>query len=69
MRSVRNYPLEVSEYQATLKCQDCEIFIGVGHHDASPLATDDGRGPFCRACYFAELRRQKPGWRSVHWTD
>lgn len=69
MPITRNYPLEVSEYNATLKCHECEIFIGTGHNDAAPLRAPDGRGFVCRSCFQAELRRLRPGWRSVTWRD
>jgi hypothetical protein len=64
---IRNYPLEVSEFKATTKCRECEVFIGTGHSDAIPIRAPDGVGCYCRACYKAELRRQRPGWRSVTW--
>jgi hypothetical protein len=64
---LRNYALEVSEFNATTKCRDCEIFIGTGHSDAIPIPAPDGPGYLCRACHQAELRRQRPGWRAVNW--
>ena len=68
MPLMRNAALEVSEYNATLKCQECEIFIGIGHFDAEPIPAPEG-GLVCRACYRALLRRQRPGWRTVVWAD
>lgn len=65
----RNYPLTVSEYNATLKCRECEIFIGIGHVDAIPLKSPDGDGHLCRACYQSETRRMRPGWRRVGWAE
>jgi len=65
----RNYALEVSEHNATAKCRECEVFIGTGHYDAIPIPAPDGSGLFCRACYGAELRRRRPGWRAVAWAD
>jgi hypothetical protein len=65
----RNYPLLVSEYEATLKCRECEIFIGIGHVDAIPLEAPDGDGYLCRACHQTETRRLRPGWRRVAWSD
>jgi hypothetical protein len=64
---MRNYPLEVSEYNATIKCRECEVFIGTGHYDAVPMAAPDGPGSLCRACFKAALRRARPGWRVVTW--
>ena len=64
---LRNYALEVSEFNATIKCRDCEIFIGTGHSDAIPIPAQNGPGYLCRACHQAELRRQRPGWRAVNW--
>ena len=69
MPIIRTVPLAVSEYNSRLKCAECEVFIGIGHFDAAPLVTKDGRGPFCRACLRAELRRERPGWRTVSWAD
>jgi hypothetical protein len=66
---LRNYPLEVSEYNATIKCRECEIFIGTGHFDAVPIPAPDGAGHLCRACLRAEQRRRRPGWRAVTWQD
>jgi hypothetical protein len=66
---LRNYPLEVSEYNATLKCRECEVFIGTGHSDALPMRSPDGYDALCRACYQAALRKRRPGWRSVVWSD
>jgi hypothetical protein len=64
---MRNIPLDISEFKATTKCRECEIFIGTGHFDAIPIPAPDGGGCLCRACYQAELRRQRPGWRTVAW--
>jgi hypothetical protein len=66
---LRNYPLTVSEYNATLKCRDCEVFIGTGHHDAIPIPASDGYGYFCRACYQSDQRRRRGGWRAVVWSE
>jgi hypothetical protein len=66
---LRNFPLATSEYNATLKCRECEVFIGVGHFDAQPLLAPDGSGQVCRACYRALLRRRRPGWQEVHWAE
>ncbi len=65
----RNCPLAVSEFNATTKCRDCEIFIGTGHNDAIPILAPDGLGYLCRACHQTELRRRRPGWRAVVWAD
>ena len=67
MPVTRNYALEVSEYRATLKCRECEVFIGIGHHDAVPIPSPDGDGVLCRACHRTVLRRLRPGWRTVTW--
>jgi hypothetical protein len=66
---LRNFPLAVSEYNATLKCRECEVFIGIGHFDAQPLRAPDQRGHVCRACYGTLQRRQRPGWREVRWAE
>ena len=66
---MRNVPLEVSQFNATTKCRDCEIFIGTGHYDATPIPAQDSLGYVCRACHLAELRRRRPGWRAVDWAD
>ena len=65
----RNYPLAVSEYNATIKCRECEIFIGIGHVDAIPLSAPDDDGYLCRSCYQSEIRRIQPGWRRVTWKE
>ena len=41
-RLIRTYALPVSEYNATIKCRDCEIFIGAGHEDEFPISAPDG---------------------------
>jgi hypothetical protein len=58
-RLVRNHPLMVSQYQATVKCRDCEIFIGVGHEDNVPLPAPDGLGYMCRPCWQSFRRRTR----------
>lgn len=67
MPLMRNAALEVSEYNATLKCRECEVFIGVGHFDAKPQRSPDGHGYLCRACFGTVIRRLRPGWRAVSW--
>ena len=67
LEMLRNYPLAVSEYNATIKCRECEIFIGTGHNDAVPIPALEGGGFLCRACLQAELRRRRGGWRAVDW--
>lgn len=67
MPLMRSFALDVSEYKATLKCRECEVFIGIGHYDAQPLAAPDGEGSLCRACYGTMLRRLRSGWRAVAW--
>jgi hypothetical protein len=69
MPIIRTVPLAVSEFNARLKCAECTIFIGIGHFDAVPMVMKDGCGPYCRACYRAELRRRRPGWRTVAWAE
>jgi len=59
-RLIRNHPLMVSQFQATVKCRDCEIFMGSGHEDAVPLPAPDGLGYLCRACW-QSLRRRTRG--------
>ena len=66
---LRNYPLTVSEYNATMKCRECDIFIGTGHFDATPLPAPNGRGHLCRACWQSEQRRLRGGWREVVWKE
>lgn len=56
---VRNHPLLVSQFQATIKCRDCEIFIGPGHEDTVPLPTPDGMGYLCRPCWQSYRRRTR----------
>lgn len=58
-RLVRNHPLMVSQYQATIKCRDCEIFIGAGHEDRVPLPSPDGIGYLCRPCWRSFRRRTR----------
>jgi hypothetical protein len=69
MPAVRNHPLAISVFDASLKCASCEVFIGIGHFDATPVLLADGSGPYCRACSRAELRRRRPGWRTVAWAE
>jgi Zn finger protein HypA/HybF involved in hydrogenase expression len=65
----RNTPLQISEFNATIKCRDCEIFIGPGHFDAVPVQALDQDGYLCGACHQAEERRRRGGWRAVVWGD
>ena len=69
MPITRNFPLAISEYNATMKCRECEIFIGIGHHDATPIPSRESEGFLCRACFQAEARRRRPGWREVVWSE
>jgi hypothetical protein len=58
----------VSPFGATVQCRECEVFIGVGHHDATPLGPPDGHGAVGPACYAALLRQvhgHPVDWRSV----
>ena len=58
-RLIRNHPLMVSQFRATIKCRECEIFIGVGHEDRVPLPAPDGMGYMCRACWQSHRRRNR----------
>jgi hypothetical protein len=58
-RLIRNHPLMVSQFQATIKCRDCEVFIGRGHEDTVPLPAPDGVGYMCRACWQSHRRRTR----------
>ena len=58
-RVVRNHPLVVSHFKATIKCRDCEIFIGPGHADGVPLPAPDGVGYVCRSCWQSFQRRAR----------
>lgn len=69
MPVTRNYPLEVSEFNSTVKCNSCEIFIGIGHNDAIPFSSSEEAGCICRSCHEAELRRARAGWRAVVWAE
>lgn len=60
-RLVRNHSLVVSQFKATIKCRDCEIFIGLGHEDGVPLPAPDGVGYMCRACWQSFRRRTRVG--------
>jgi hypothetical protein len=58
-RIVRTEPQKVSFANATLKCRECEIFIGAGHTDSVPMVAPDGRGPLCHACWNSWQRRHR----------
>jgi len=58
-RLIRNHPQMVSLYQATVKCRECEIFIGNGHEDRVPLPSPDGLGYLCRSCWQSFRRRMR----------
>ena len=58
-RLIRNHPLMVSQFRATIKCRDCEIFIGAGHEDRVPLPAPDGMGYMCCSCWQSHRRRTR----------
>jgi hypothetical protein len=69
-RLIRTYALPVSEYNATLKCRDCEIFIGAGHEDEFPIPAPDGPGILCRSCLVTWQRRNRAQTHErVNWTS
>ncbi|MFN0072323.1 MAG: hypothetical protein ACKVVP_12640 [Chloroflexota bacterium] len=69
-RFIRTFALPVSEYNATTKCRDCEIFIGTGHEDEYPIAAPDGDGVLCQSCLTALRRRNRAGtYEQVNWTS
>jgi hypothetical protein len=69
-RLIRTYALPVSEYNATIKCRDCEIFIGAGHEDEFPIPAPDGPGVLCRSCLIAWQRRQRGEmYEPVNWSN
>ena len=49
----------VSEYGATIKCAWCEIFIGAGHRERTPMRAPDREVYLCSACYRAALRQAR----------
>jgi hypothetical protein len=68
-RLIRTYALPVSEYKATIKCRDCEIFIGAGHEDEFPIPAPDGSGVLCRSCLSSWQRRQRGQvYEPVNWS-
>jgi hypothetical protein len=70
-RLIRTWALPVSEFNATLKCRECEVFIGTGHEDQAPIPAPEGTGYFCRSCLESWNRRQRVGryvrvdWQTV----
>ncbi len=67
-RLIRNYALPISEFNATLKCRECEVFIGTGHEDAEPIPAPDGVGFYCRSCLASWNRRNRSTpFMSVQW--
>lgn len=58
-RLIRNHPQMVSQFQATVKCRECEIFIGSGHEERVPLPSPDGLGYLCRSCWQSMRRRSR----------
>jgi hypothetical protein len=59
----RNRPQMVSPFHSTVKCRECEIFIGTGHVESVPLPSPDGTGYLCRSCWLTVGRRRRP---SIH---
>ncbi len=56
-RLIRNHPQMVSLFHSTVKCRECEIFIGTGHEERVPLPSPDGLGYLCRSCWVSVKRR------------
>jgi len=57
------HPQMVSQFHATLKCRECEIFIGTGHVEPVPLPSPDGDGYLCCSCWHSARRRSRS---SIH---
>jgi hypothetical protein len=69
-RLIRTYALPVSEYNATIKCRECEIFIGSGHEDELPIPAPDGSGVLCHSCLVSWQRRQRGQmYEPVNWSN
>ena len=59
----------VSGFHATVKCRECEIFIGIGHVERVPLPSPDGTGSLCWSCWHSVRRRSQPSiHRPTGWT-
>jgi len=58
-RLIRAHPRLVSHFHATLRCRECEIFIGTGHVERVPLPAPDGTGYLCRSCWRSDRRRRQ----------